>query len=56
MIDEVVAENFRCGLEFAVDTAIPLFQAAGVPRNVEMEEVAAVGLKVEAFAGSIGGD
>ena len=55
-VDEVVAEDFGLRLELAVDAAIPLLHAAGIPGDVEMEQVPAVGLEVEAFAGGVGGD
>ncbi len=55
-VNEVVAEDIVIRLKFAVDAAVPLFHAAGVPRHIEVEQVPAVGLKVETFAGGIGGD
>ncbi len=56
LVNEVVAEHFRVGLQLAVDAAVALLHAAGIPRHVEMEQVPAVGLQVEALAGGIGGD
>src|SRR5208337_4145066 len=55
-VDEVVAVDLFVRLEFAVDPAVPLFQAAGVPRYVEVEQVPAVGLEVQALPRGIGGD
>ena len=55
-VDEVVAVDLVTGLELAVDAAVPLLQPARVPRHVEMEEVPAVGLEVQALAGGVGGD
>ena len=43
-------------LELAVDAAVALLDAAGVPGQVEVEQVRAVGLEVEALAGGVGGD
>ena len=54
--DEVVAADLRRGLELAVDAAVALLDAAGVPGQVEVEEVGAVGLEVEALARRVGGD
>ena len=54
--DEVVAADLRRGLELAIDAAVALLDAAGVPRHVEVEEVGAVGLEVEALASGVGRD
>ena len=40
----------------AVDAAKTLLQAAGVPRDIEMEKVVAMGLEVDAFTQAIGGN
>ena len=53
---EVVAIDLAGRLQLAVDPAVALLDAARVPGQVEMEEVGAVGLKVEALAGGIRGD
>ena len=42
LVDKVVAIHDWCALQFAIDTPIPLFQAAWVPWNIEVEEVGAV--------------
>ena len=55
-VDEIAAIDARRRLEFAVDAAIALFKATRVPGQVEMEEVAAMPLKVQAFARGIGRD
>ena len=54
--DEVVAADFVGRLELAVDAAVALLDAARVPGQVEVEEVRAVGLEVEALAGGVGGE
>ncbi len=46
LVYEVVAEDHVFGLELAVDPAVALLHAAGVPGHVEMEEIPAVGLEV----------
>jgi hypothetical protein len=51
-----MTKHLRCGLQLTVDAAIALFQAARVPREVEMKQVVAPGLEVEALAGGVGGD
>ena len=56
LVDEVVAEDFVFGLELAVDPAVPLLHAAGIPRHVEVEEVPAMGLEVESLARGVGRD
>ncbi len=55
-VDEIMAVDLCIRLEFAVDPAVALFQAAGVPRYVEVEQVPAVGLEVQALPRGIGGD
>jgi hypothetical protein len=41
-VDEVVTEDLGFGLQLAVDSAVALFHAAGIPGHVEMEQVVAV--------------
>ena len=53
---EVVAAHLGRRLQLAVDAAVALLDAAGVPRQVEVEEVGAVGLEVQALAGGVGGE
>ena len=53
--NEVVTAHFLGRLELAVDTAVALLDAAGVPGEVEVEEVRAVRLEVQALAGGVGG-
>jgi hypothetical protein len=43
-----VADDLLRGLELAIDAAIPLFQPGGIPWQIEMYEVRAIGLLVEA--------
>ena len=54
--DEVVAADLFGRLELAVDAAVALLDAARVPGEIEVEEVGAVGLEVEAFARGVGGE
>ena len=54
--DEVVAADLVGRLELAVDAAVALLDAAGVPGQVEVEQVGAVGLEVQALAGGVGGE
>ena len=51
-----MAEDFAVGLELAVDAAVALLHPARVPGDVEVEEVPAVRLEVEAFARGVRGD
>ena len=53
---EVAAAHFRRGLELAVNAPVALLDTAGVPRQVEVEEVGAVGLEVQSLPGGIGGE
>ena len=53
---EVVAAHRRRRLQLAVDALVPLLDAAGVPGEVEVEEVSAVRLEVEPLEGGVGGD
>ena len=55
-VDEVMTEHLVVGLELAVDAAVALLHAGRVPRNVEMEQVPAVGLEIETLACRIGRD
>jgi hypothetical protein len=49
----MAADLFRV-LERAVDAVVPLLHARGVPGDVEVEEVRAVGLEVDALARGVG--
>jgi hypothetical protein len=53
---EIVAADRLRRLQLAVDPAVPLLDAARVPGQVEVEEVGAVCLEVEALAGGVGGE
>ena len=54
--DEIVTVDLRGRLELAVDAAVPLLDAARVPGQVEVKEVGAMGLEVQALAGCVGRD
>ena len=53
---EVVAADLRCRLQLAVDAPVALLDPAGVPRQVEVEQVGAVCLEVQPLASGVGGD
>ena len=53
---EVVANDLWRGLELAVDAPVALLDPPRVPGQVEVEEVGAVGLEVQPFAGGVGGE
>src|SRR5271157_3758945 len=55
-VDEVVAVDLFVRLEFAVDPTVALFQAAGVPGHVEVEQVPAVGLEIQTLPRGIRSD
>ena len=52
---EVVATHLRRRLQLAVDAAVALLDAARVPRQIEVEQVGAVGLEVQSLARRVGG-
>src|SRR5207249_2403108 len=52
---EVVTADLGGGLELAIDATVALLDAPRVPRQVEVEEVGAVRLEVQALAGGVGG-
>jgi hypothetical protein len=56
LVDEIVAADLGGRLEGAVDAAVALLEARGVPGDVDVEQVGAVGLEVDALAGGVGGD
>jgi hypothetical protein len=51
---KVVTENLFGRLKFTVNTTIALFKPGGVPGDVEVKEVVAVVLEIQALAGCIG--
>ena len=56
VVDEVAAADLLCRLKLAVDAAVTLLQARGVPGQVEVEQIGAAHLQVDAFARGIGAD
>jgi hypothetical protein len=54
--DEVVDVHFRRALAVAVDAAVALLQAVGIPGDLVVDEAVAVALEVDAFAGGVGGE
>ena len=54
--DEVVAADLGGRLELSVDAAVALLDATGIPGQVEVEEVRAMGLEVQALPGGVGGE
>jgi hypothetical protein len=54
VIEEIAARHGLRGLKLAVDTSIALLKARRVPRQVNMDEIMAACLQVEAFARRIG--
>ena len=55
-VDKIMTEDLLRGLELAVDAAITLFKTAGIPGDIEMKQMPAMGLEVESLSGGIGGD
>jgi len=55
-VAEVAAEDLLRRLELPVDSAVALLEPGRVPGQVEMHEVEAANLQVDAFAGGIGAD
>ena len=56
LVAEISADDLLRRLELAIDAAVALLQPGGVPRQIEMNEVGAIGLKVDALPGGIGAD
>jgi hypothetical protein len=54
--DEVIHLHLRRALAVAVDAAVALLQAVGVPGDLVVDEAVAVALEVDAFAGGVGGE
>ena len=52
---EVMAAHLRHRLQLAVDAAVALLDAPWVPRQIEVEQVGAVGLEVQTLARRVGG-
>ena len=52
---EVVATHLFCRLQLAVDAAVALLDAAGVPGQVEVEQVGAVRLEIQSLARRVRG-
>src|SRR5690606_24270526 len=48
-VEEVMTAHLGRRLQRAVDAAVALLEAGGVPGEVEVEEIGAVGLEVDAF-------
>jgi hypothetical protein len=51
-----VAAHLGSPLQLAVDPAVALLELAGVPGNVEVDQMLAVVLQVHPLPGGIGGD
>ena len=53
-IDEVATPDLLRRLELAVDTAVALFEPRRIPGQIEMDEVVAAHLQVDALARRVG--
>ena len=51
-----MAAHFVFGLQLSIDTSVALLHTAGVPGHVKVEQVPAVGLKVQTFASGVSCD
>ena len=56
LVEEVVDADLISVLTVTVDTAVPLLETVRVPRDLVVDEVAAIVLEVEPFGGRIGGE
>ena len=56
LVAKISANDLLRRLKLAIDAAVALLQPGGVPRQIEMNEVGAVALEVDAFAGRVGAD
>ena len=55
-VDEIAAPDLGRRLKFAVDAAVPLLEASRVPRKINVDEVVASHLQIDAFARGVGAD
>ena len=56
IVKEVTAEHLLGRLELAIDAAVTLLKTGRVPGQIEMDEVRAIGLKIDTFARGVGAD
>ena len=56
LVTEIAAEHLLRRLQFAIDAAVALLKTRRVPGQIEMDEVGAIGLKIDAFARRVGAD
>ena len=56
VVDEIAAGDDPGGLQLAIDAAVALFEPRRVPGQIEVDEVVAAGLKVQALARGVGAD
>ncbi len=56
LVVEVAAPDLRRRLKLAVDAAIPLFKPRRVPGQIDMNEIVAAHLEIDAFARGVGAD
>ena len=56
LVAEISANDLFRRLKLTIDAAVALLQPGGVPRQIEMNQVGAIALEVDALAGSIGAD
>jgi hypothetical protein len=55
-VDEIMAPDFRLGLQRPIDAPVTLLDSGGVPGHVEVEKVRAMALQVHAFTSRVGRD
>ena len=56
LVTEITAEHLLGRLELAIDAAVALLETRRVPGQIEMDEIGAIGLKIDAFARRVGAD
>ena len=56
LVTEIAAEHLLRRLQLAIDAAVALLKPRRVPRQIEMDEVGAIGLQIDAFARRVGAD
>ena len=56
LVDEVAAPDLRRRLQLAVDAAVALFEPRRIPGQIDVDEVVAAHLEVDAFARGVGAD
>jgi hypothetical protein len=53
-VDEIAADDLGSRLQLPVNTTVALFKTRRIPGQVEMNEIKAARLQIDALSGSVG--